>query len=122
MKYVCFLYYDVEAFERLGPDEAQALGPKCRPHDQALKATGKLVVQASFSSPDQWFHFVPREGKPERRAGKYLGGKDQVGALLVIEAESPEEAGRVASKHAAANVDGPGFAVEVRACDLYETP
>jgi len=122
MKYLCLCYYDTNAFASLSPPEVEAMGPACRPHDAALKATGKLVVQGSLSSPDSWSHFVPREGKPNLVQGPYIKSNQQAGAFFLIEAESAEEARRVASKHAAANYgEQLGFAVEVRACEMYET-
>lgn len=120
MKYLCLLYYDTEAFARMSEEEAAALGPACAPHDAALDATGRVRVTGSLAMPETWTHFVPRDGKPELRPGPYLAIPHQVGAFLIVEAESDEEARRVASKHAAANVgEALGFAVEVRRCDTY---
>ncbi|HVK56729.1 MAG TPA: YciI family protein [Burkholderiales bacterium] len=122
MKYLCLCYYDTDAFADLDPIEAQAIGPACRPHDAALKATGKLIVQGSLCLPDAWMHFVPNNGKPTLTHGPYRKGGSQAGAFFIIEAETIEEAQQVASKHAAANYgEHLGFAVEVRACEMYET-
>jgi hypothetical protein len=122
MKYLCLCYYDADAFAGLSPSELEAIGPACQPHDAALKATGKLIVQGSLSTPDTWSHFVPKEGKPELAQGPYLRGNRQAGAFLLIEAETTEEAQQVASRHAAANYgEHLGFAVEVRACEMFET-
>jgi hypothetical protein len=62
MKFLCLCYYDSDAFARLSPSEVQQLGPACEPHDRALRATGKLVIQGSLASPDTWFHLVPKDG------------------------------------------------------------
>lgn len=122
MKYLCLCYYDTDAFANLSPSDGQAIGAACQPHDAALKATGKLVIQGSLSSPDSWAHFVPRNGKPSMVQGSYIKSNHQAGAFFVIEAETPEEAQRVASQHAAANFgEHLGFAVEVRACEMYDT-
>ena len=122
MKYLCLCYYDTNAFTSLSPSELEAIGPACRPHDAALKATGKLIVQGSLSLPDSWSHFIPRAGKPSLMQGPYIKGSRQAGAFFVIEAETDEEAQQAASKHAAANYgEHLGFAVEVRACEMFET-
>ena len=62
MKYLCLCYYDTHAFAGLNPSELAAIRPACEPHDAALKATGKLIVQGSHSMPDSWSHFVPKAG------------------------------------------------------------
>ncbi|MGH8857843.1 MAG: YciI family protein, partial [Polaromonas sp.] len=72
MKYLCLCYYDTNVFSKLSPADLQAIGPACRPHDAALKATGKLIAQGSLSLPDTWSHFIPREGKPHLVQGPYL--------------------------------------------------
>jgi hypothetical protein len=122
MKYLCLCYYDVEAFANLSSSDGQAISSACQPHDAALKATGKLVIQGSLSSPESWIHFVPKDGKPKQAQGPYVNSNRQVGAFFIVEAETPAEAQRVASKHAAANFgEHWGFAVEVRGCEMYET-
>ncbi|MGH8805035.1 MAG: YciI family protein [Polaromonas sp.] len=122
MKYLCLCYYDTKAFSKLSPADLQAIGPACRPHDAALKATGKLIAQGSLSLPDTWSHFIPREGKPHLVQGPYLEDSRQAGAFFLVEAPTVEEAQHVASKHAAANFgEHLGFAVEVRACEMFET-
>ena len=100
----------------------QAIGPACEPHDRALRATGKVVIQGSLSSPDTWAHFIPKDGRPVEHAGPYLGGSRYAGAFFVVDTETLDEAKSVASKHAAANFgEHLGFAVEVRQCDRYES-
>jgi hypothetical protein len=49
MKYLCLCYYDSDALARLSPSEQEEIGKACAPHDAALRATGKLVAQASLS-------------------------------------------------------------------------
>jgi hypothetical protein len=122
MKYLCLCYYDTTAFAALDPVELEAIGPACRPYDAALKATGKMMIQGSLSMPETWTTIVPEEGQPVVKAGPYLEGSQQAGAFFFVEAASNDEAIVAASKHAAANVgEKLGFAVEVRACDMFET-
>lgn len=122
MQYLCLCYYDTEALADMSQAEQEAIGEACAPHDKALKATGKLLVQGSLSSPASWVHFVPEAGSPKKAQGPYLEGGHQAGAFFIIEAESMDEAEDVASKHAAANYgEHIGFAVELRACDVFES-
>ena len=120
MKYLCLLYYDTDAFAQLSAQEAAAIGPACAPHDAALNATGQVRITGSLAMPDTGAHFVPRDGKPELHPGPYLAIPQQVGAFLIVDADSDDDARRVASKHAAANVgEQLGFAVDVRRCETY---
>ena len=121
MKYLCLCYYDIDTAANLAPEEAAKIGPACQPHDEILKATGKLLVHASLAAPETWSYFVPKNGKPQHVQGRYLATPHQAGAFFIIDAATEEEALRVASKHAAANYgENLGFAVEVRACDSYD--
>ncbi|HWP19652.1 MAG TPA: YciI family protein [Burkholderiaceae bacterium] len=121
MKYLCLCYYDTDAFANLSAEDAAAIGPACRPHDQALRATGKVVLQGSLCLPQDWVHFHPHNGQPVRAEGPLLPGPRQAGAFFVVEAGSKEEAETVACLHAAARFgEHLGFAVEVRACETFE--
>ena len=122
MKFLCLCYYDTHAFALLTRDELEEVNNACRPHDTALKATGKLVAQGSLSAPEAWSHFISKECQPQLRPGPYLDAIRRAGAFFLVEAESMEQAQDVASKHAAANYgEHIGFAVEVRACEMYES-
>lgn len=122
MKFLCLCYYDIDVFAKLSAAEAQAIGPACQPHDAALKATGKMIVQASLALPETWRYFVPKNGKPTMKQGAYTESNHQVGAFFILETQTDEDAQRAASKHATANFGAHlGFALEVRPCDIYET-
>jgi len=121
MKYLCLCYYDTKKFATLSPAELEAVGDQCHPYDAALRATGKLVAQGSLSQPQTWKCVRPQNGKAVITDGPYTQGNLQVGAFFIVEAGGMDEALRVASKHAAANYgEHIGFAVEVRACEMFE--
>jgi hypothetical protein len=122
MKFLCLCYYDTVAFSLLDAAEIEEVGKACRPHDAALKATGKVVAQGSLSAPEAWSHFISRDGKPQLKAGPYQEATRLAGAFFLVDAGSAEEAQEVASKHAAANYgEHIGFAVEVRPCEMFES-
>lgn len=121
MKFICFCYYDAKKFKTLSPAELEALGPACEPYDQQLRATGKVLVQSSLSLPETWKCVRPRSGQPVITDGPLDAADQQVGAFLILEADTMEEATHVASKHATANIgENLGFAVEVIACERFE--
>lgn len=122
MKFLCLCYYDTVAFSLLDATEIEDVGKACRPHDAALKATGKVVAQGSLSAPEGWSHFISRDGTPQLKAGPYQEAARLAGAFFLVDAGSVEEAQEVASKHAAANYgEHIGFAVEVRPCEMFES-
>lgn len=122
MKFLCLLYYDADKFASLSTTELETIGPRCAPHDAALKATGRVATIGSLTLPDKWFHIMPKDGRPDVRNGQYLKRPDQAGAFLIVDARDVDEAIAVASKHAAANVgEELGFAVEVLPCETFET-
>src|SRR2546423_7491602 len=59
MKHLGLCYYDVKKFAWLSQSEVEAIGPNCRPHDAALRATGQVLVQGSL------FHAERLENDPE---------------------------------------------------------
>ncbi|MEW6268516.1 MAG: hypothetical protein AB1689_04370 [Thermodesulfobacteriota bacterium] len=75
MKYLCLAHYDTEKFDTPSPAEVDALAPACRPHGEALRASGRLVAQASLHPPAKlnqhlgWaIELRPIEGFVETRA------------------------------------------------------
>jgi hypothetical protein len=113
MKYICFCYYDAAKFSALTEAQIAEIGPNCRPHDETLRATGKIDLVASFSDPVTW--------QPQVSSGPYLPVTEQAGALFILEAENMEEALQIASKHPAANYgEHVGFGIEVRECDVFD--
>ena len=121
MKYLCLAYYDVPTYEALTPEQKAALFPKCKPYDDALRATKKLVVSASLGEPVRTAR--TRAGKLSITDGPYVETKEQIGGLFIIEADDFEEAMEVAAKHPAARVgEELGWVVEVRPMDRWREP
>ncbi len=117
MKYLCLLYYDTAKFAALSPAELEAIGPNCQPHDAALRATGKVLMQESLSLPAEWKVARPENGKSVISDGPYIDTTQRPGAFLIVEAADMDEAVQVASKHPAANYgEHLGWAVEVCEC------
>ncbi|MDQ8020684.1 MAG: YciI family protein [Moraxellaceae bacterium] len=120
MKYLCLAYYDLDKFKALTPTDMQALGAQCKTHDEALRASGKASAHASLSMPDQWKTIRPRGGKPMVSDGPFSEAKELVGSFFLIDADSIDEAVRIASLHPAAQVgEALGWGLDVRPCDMF---
>lgn len=114
MRYLCLGYYDPVKFDALTPAEQEAVARECRPHDEALHATGRVVSVASLEHRTA-VTLRPGAGGTAVTDGPFAEAKEVVGSFFIIEAESLEEAVRIASLHPAAKWGAHlGFAVEVR--------
>ena len=120
MKYLCLGYYDVEKFKAVSPAELDAIVKQCASHDDELRQTDKVIVNASLSMPEEWKSIRPRKGKPIVTDGPFTEAKEVVGAFFIVEANDMAEAVEIASKHPAARLgEAVGWGVEVRACDFF---
>ncbi|WP_431257831.1 YciI family protein [Roseateles chitinivorans] len=120
MKYLGLAYFTPEKFAEMAPDDVKALVSQCPPLDEQMRATGKVLVSASLGDLDQWKTLRPQGGRTHVTDGPYTESKEVVGGLFIIEADSPEEAQRIASMHPAATLgEAGGWAVELIPMDFY---
>ncbi|MFN3566830.1 MAG: YciI family protein [Burkholderiaceae bacterium] len=123
MKYLCLAHYDETRSGTLSAAELEAIGRACRPHDEALRATGRLVAQASLGPTRSTVCIRPRNGKPVVTDGPFAETKEQIGGFFIVEARDLNEAIRIASKHPAALLNEQlGWGVEVRPIESFEAP
>lgn len=121
MKYLCLAWYDVEAFKSMPEAEFKALVSQCPQQDAALRASGRLVAQGSLADVDASTSIRPRQGIPAVTDGPFIETKEQVGGFLIVEAESREEAIRIASLHPAARIgEAAGWGIEMRPIEMLE--
>ena len=121
MKYLCLAYYDGKKFDALSKEELQALTSQCPAHDEELRRSGHLLLQASLGALEATTTIRPRNGRPWITDGPFTETKEQVGGFFMIEARDLNEAIRVASKHPAALLgEHVGWAIEVRPIESFE--
>jgi hypothetical protein len=120
MKYLGLAYFTPEKFDEMSPDDVKALVSQCPALDEKMQATGKMLVSASLGDLDKWKTLRPRGGKTQITDGPYTESKEVVGGLFIIEADSPEEALRIAAMHPAAQIgEAGGWVVELIPTDFY---
>jgi len=123
MKYLGLAYFTPEKFAAMTPDDVKALVSQCPPLDEKMRATGKMLVSASLGDLDTWKTLRTRGGKAQVSDGPYTESKEVVGGLFIIEADSQEEALRIASMHPAAILGEEGeWAVELIPLEFYLAP
>ncbi len=115
MKFLCLAYYTPDKFAAMPPAAVRALVSQCPAHDAALRASGKLVMQASLGEPETARTILPQGGKPSFTDGPYVETKEQVGGFFIVDADDMDEALRIASLHPASRIgEEAGWCVEVR--------
>jgi hypothetical protein len=123
MRYLCLCYYDQKKFDALSRNDLQAIGPACRPHDEALRKSGRLILVGSLALPPSSRTVRPANGRPSITDGPYAATDEPLGAFFIIEAEDMNEAVEVASKHPGAHLGKYfGGGIEVRPIDMLDQP
>src|SRR5579871_4860024 len=121
MKYMCFGYYDTIQFSNLTPAAIEAIPDACKPHDDALNASGKKVFLGCLTEPETWRSIRPGDEKPAITEGAFQANREQVGVFFIIEAETIDEAVQIASLHPSAHLGKYfGGGIEVCPCELFE--
>jgi hypothetical protein len=115
MKYLCLAYYDEKTFDALTPADMAAIAEECRPLDEELQRTGRLLEIASLTPSKDSVSLRPRGGKVSVTDGPYAETKEQLGSYFLIEARDMDEAVEIASKHPAARLNEHlGWGIEIR--------
>lgn len=120
MKYLGLAYFTPDKFAAMSPGDVEALVSQCPALDEKMRATGKVLVSASLGDLEGWRTLRPQAGKTQVSDGPYTESKEVVGGLFIIEADSHDEALRIASLHPAATLgEAGGWAVELIPMDFY---
>jgi len=123
MKFLCLCHYEPARFAALSESDRQALGGLCRPHDEALRASGQLVMVGSLGEPASSRTLRPGNGGRSVSDGPYAPSDEPVGAFFIIEAAAMDEAVAVASKHPGAQLgEYFGGGIEVRPIEVLDQP
>jgi len=123
MKYLGLAYFTPEKFDAMSPADVHALVSQCPALDEKMRATGKVLVSASLGDLEGWRTLRPKAGKTHVSDGPYAESKEVVGGLFIIEADTHDEALRIASLHPAATLgEEGGWAVELIPMDFYLVP
>ena len=123
MKYLGLAYFTPDRFAAMAPADVKNLVSQCPPLDEKMRATGKVLVSASLGERERWRTLRQRCVNTQVGDGPYTESKEVVGGLFIIEADSPEEALRIAAMHPAATLgEEGGWAVELTPMDFYLAP
>jgi hypothetical protein len=115
MKFLCLGYFDVEAFGAVPEADRDAVMKVCYAMCIPFRATGKVIEEGELGGASSAKCIRTRKGKQTVTDGPFIETKEQVGGFFIVEADSMDEAIKVASMHPGAVMgEHYGFAIEVR--------
>ena len=117
MKYVCLGYMEANKFETMSESERSAFVDGCFAYDDVLRKNGHFTGGEALQSANSAVTLRFRNGKVMVTDGPYAETKEQLGGILILEANDLNHAIQLMSKHP--GVRGGPF--EIRpAADLTE--
>jgi len=117
MKYVCLGYIEPGKFENMPEKERNAMVDGCFAYDDVLRSNGHFAGGEALQPASSAVTLRFKGGKVMVTDGPYTETKEQIGGILILEADGLDHAIRLMSKHPGVRV-GP---FEIRpAADLNE--
>lgn len=113
MKFICLGYADMSKFEDMPAVELERMMNDCLDYDEILRRAGHYVSGEALQEPKKAKMLRFAEGKVQVTDGPFSETKEQLGGIMVLEADSLEQAVELMSKHPGVRV-GP---FEIRPAD-----
>ena len=104
MKYICFGYLDVNAWQKKTPTEQTALVDECLAYDEVLKKNGNWAGGEGLQAPNTAATLRFENGKVSVTDGPYAETKELLGGLLILEARDRNHAIQLISNHPGARM------------------
>ena len=99
MKYICLGYIEENKLERMPENERSAMIDECFAYDDVLRKNGHFVGGEALQSPRNATTLRWKNGKVSITDGPYAETKEQLGGILVLEADDLNHAIQLMSKH-----------------------
>ena len=99
MKFICLGYFDETQWEAMSDSERTALMDACFAYDDELRRNGHSPGGDALQSPRNATTLRYRNGRVTVTDGPYAETKEQLGGILILEANSLEHAVELMSKH-----------------------
>ena len=104
MKFICFGYLDVAAWEKKSESERNAMFDQCFAYDDVLKQNGHWVAGEGLQGPETAATLRYQHGQVVVTKAPYAETKDLLGGLLILEARDLNQAIQLLSKHPGATM------------------
>jgi hypothetical protein len=93
MKFVCLGYIEPGKFENLSESERNAMVDTCFTYDDVLRKNGHFGGGEALQPPGSAATLRFRNGKVMVTDGPYAETKEQIGGILILEADDMNQAG-----------------------------
>lgn len=118
MKYICFGYYDKDKHESRTAGEQNTMFDTCFAYDDQLRANGHWAGGEALQPSETAVTVQWKNGKAATTDGPFAETKEQLGGILVLEAQDMNHAVQLMSQHPALKY---GSTFEIRpTADLNE--
>jgi hypothetical protein len=99
MKYICLGYIEPGKFENMPESERNAMVDECFTYDDVLRKNGHFAGGEGLQPPNNAVTLRFRSGKVSVTDGPYAETKEQIGGILILEANDLNHAIQLMSKH-----------------------
>ena len=99
MKFICLGYADPSKFAAMSEAEGQAAMEACFAYDDTLRRGGHFIGGEALQTADRAVTLRHRNGNTEITDGPFAETKEQLGGILILEADNMEHAVELMSKH-----------------------
>ena len=113
MKFICLGYADHSQFQSMSQQETQQMMDACFAYDDILRRGGHFIGGEALQAADNAITLRYRDGSIQKTDGPYAETKEQIGGILILEANNFEQAVELMSQHPGVRV-GP---FEIRPTD-----
>jgi hypothetical protein len=117
MKFICLGYIEEKKWEAMSKSEREAMMEECFAYDEVLLKNGHFVGGEALQSARKATTLRYGNGKVIVTDGPYAETKEQLGGILLLEAQDMQHAIQLMSKHPGVRLGGP---FEIRPVDLAE--
>ncbi len=113
MKFICLGYAEMSQFNSMAETDLQKMIDACFDYDDVLRQGGHFIGGEALQEPTKAITLRFQNGKVQATDGPYAETKEQIGGILLLEAENMDHAVELMSKHPGVRV-GP---FEIRPAD-----
>ena len=99
MKFVCLGYIEAGTFEAMSERDRNAFVDGCLAHDDVLRQSGHFAGGEALQPAPTAVTLRFRDGKLSVTDGPYAETKEQIGGILILEADDLDHAIRLMSQH-----------------------
>ena len=99
MKFVCLGYIEAGKFEGMPESERDAFVDGCFAYDDVLRKNGHFAGGEALQPASTAVTLRSRGGKVMATDGPYTETKEQIGGILILEADDLDHAIRLMSEH-----------------------